>query len=157
MIPTERGEESTGATWLWLRGNWAAFCLEFPASDGMLFSKVMLIIKWMPSLNIFLISDTNTSLAGSVTKPSDQPWFGFLCRKTAAAKYKSSRCKRHPTVYNRNLFRKACLQMEEVQNWAISWRIVDKKKCHQAELVSDPCGPWSRTDKVIHLIKLFYL
>ena len=63
-------------------------------------------------------------------KPSNQPWFGYQCRKAADEKIRAwNRYKRCPTARNRSLHKNACKRMEEVQKWAMQrWQENLKRK-----------------------------
>ncbi|KAG0715101.1 hypothetical protein GWK47_012725 [Chionoecetes opilio] len=64
------------------------------------------------------------------SKPGDQPWFGFQCRKAADNKSKAwLRYKSHPTRRHKHQHKMACENMKRVQKEAINnWRDHLKRK-----------------------------
>ena len=114
-------EAVTRTTWLWNKGDWR----------GM--RKALSSVKWGNILrgNVNEQAETFTNLILDMmylyipyriykVKPSDQPWFGYHCRKAADEKSKAwTRYKRFPTERNKQIHLNACKRMKDTQNWAI--------------------------------------
>nr|XP_045603079.1 uncharacterized protein LOC123761179 [Procambarus clarkii] len=130
-IPTDRGEESVRTTWLWDRGNWPALRSELEVTDwhALLQGDVNSQVNAFTS-HILDLQYRHIPHRQYVTKPTDQPWFGYRCRMAAEAKNKAwRRFKRHPSAHNRNIHRQSCRIMKEVQKWAISrWESETRRK-----------------------------
>ena len=127
----DHNEGVTRTNWLWDKGNWTALKTALGSIDwadvlvGDINTQVENFTKTLLSLQSkYVPSQTYKS------KPGDQPWFGFQCRRAADRKSKAwLQYKSSPTARNKDLHKMACKRMEKVQKAATNnWKDNLKRK-----------------------------
>ena len=111
----------TRITWLWNQGDWkglreALQCIQWEqVLQGNVDEQVEAFAELILELQSQFIPHRTYK-----TKPNDQPWFGYQCRKAADEKSKAwTRYKRFPSIQNKRSHIRACNKMKETQKWAI--------------------------------------
>ena len=117
--------------WLWGKGNWKGFrsALENIDWNSLPCDNVDQHVECFTNI-ITQFTEKYIPHRKYISKPSDQPWFGYRCRIAADEKRKAwTRYKRRPSQYNKDLHIEACKNMENTQRWAINhWRTLMKQK-----------------------------
>ncbi|KAG0717932.1 hypothetical protein GWK47_053432 [Chionoecetes opilio] len=130
-LAIDRDEAVTRTNWLWDKGDWDAMKATL---NKIVWSDVLTgdVDTQVKNFTEILISHQRRFMPCQTykSKPGDQPWFGFQCRKAADSKNKAwLRYKSHPTRRHKHQHKIACENMKRVQKEAINnWRDHLKRK-----------------------------
>ena len=130
-IIVDYDEATTRTNWLWSRGDWEGLKDEL---DSIVWAELLHgDIDTQVETFTNILHDLQSQYIPSQcykSKPQDQPWFGYQCRKAAENKSRAwLRYKSHPSQQNKYLHKEACKNMTWVQKRAIQrWRDEIKTK-----------------------------
>jgi len=130
-LAIDHNEGVTRTNWLWDKGNWTAMkaALDNIVWADLLVADINSQVRNFTETLLFFQSKYVPSQTYK-TKPGDQPWFGFHCRRAADRKSKTwLQYKSNPTRRNKHLHKLACKNMKRVQKEAINrWKDHLKRK-----------------------------
>ena len=116
-----RDEATARTVWLWDKADWCSFRRDLTSAvwPSILQGGAEAQARAFTS-HLLALQDKHVPHRDYVTRPTDQPWFGYRCRVAAEAKYSAwLRYKRSPTRRNKDLHRAACRRMVTTSRWAV--------------------------------------
>lgn len=125
MLAIDRDEAVTRTNWLWDKGDWNTMRATL---NNVVWSDVLEcdVNTQVKNFTEILLSCQRRYVPCQTykSKPGDQPWFGFQCRKAADRKNKTwLQYKSHPSRRSKHLHKLACENMKRIQKEAMkNWR-----------------------------------